>query len=45
MTKLAVFGLRSRPKRTQQGFQQPADARADPRHLWATDGHIGLEND
>lgn len=43
---LGVFGLRSYEKRVPtKVFQQPAAAIAGfLRHLWATDGHIGLKN-
>ncbi|MBN8634993.1 MAG: replicative DNA helicase [Anaerolineae bacterium] len=45
LDELAVFGLRSHEKRVpSKVFQQPADAIAlFLRHLWATDGHIGLK--
>ncbi len=45
LDKLGVFGLRSYEKRVpKQVFQQPASAIAlFLRHLWATDGHIGIK--
>ncbi|WP_343422650.1 LAGLIDADG family homing endonuclease [Candidatus Flexifilum breve] len=45
LDELAVFGLRSYEKRVPaKVLQQPANAIAlFLRHLWATDGHIGLK--